>query len=237
MAYNFGQFRKGNLPHSQYVTAITDYTLTTIDSASSFEGVSFKDVALEPSAGYSTRDGSLFLRFGVKRFERDTSVTIKLIKTGSSGLSTNNTQNVTTIMVPGTSSSETMADFLVYDIIVTPNENYTKLAFVIDRDESDFTGKARAWVPGEKGAQGVTFYVEKYGTITNIIDIINSDINNTGRLKQIGVQSRPGLEMCIDGEMIRVGRSGIYEINHGVYITFIGFMPDENDHFIMDYQY
>ena len=43
--------------------------------------------------------------------------------------------------------------------------------------------------------------------------------------------------MCINGEMSRVGRSGIYEINHGIDITFVGFMPEEDDHFLMDYQY
>ena len=83
-----------------------------------------------------------------------------------------------------------------------------------------------------------SFIVDSFGTISNIItDYLNPYIENMGRLKQIGVQSHPGLEMCINGEMIRVGRTGIYEINHGIDINFIGFMPEEDDHFIMDYQY
>jgi hypothetical protein len=50
--------------------------------------------------------------------------------------------------------------------------------------------------------------------------------------------------MCINGEDIRIGPNGIYEINNGYKITFIGFVvqqsdqtPDKRDYFILDYQY
>ena len=45
--------------------------------------------------------------------------------------------------------------------------------------------------------------------------------------------------MSIDGEAVRVGRSGIYEINNGISVSFIGFIvePDDNKYFILDYQY
>ena len=45
--------------------------------------------------------------------------------------------------------------------------------------------------------------------------------------------------MCIDGEQIRIGRSGLYEINNGVVISFLGFIvaEDDNKYFILDYQY
>ena len=73
----------------------------------------------------------------------------------------------------------------------------------------------------------------------NVIDFLNPAIENTGRLKQIRVQSAPGLLMSIDGEAVRVGRSGIYEINNGISVSFIGFIvePDDNKYFILDYQY
>lgn len=68
---------------------------------------------------------------------------------------------------------------------------------------------------------------------------MNPSIGNAGRLKQIGVQSAPGLPMCIDGEQVRVGRSGIYEINHGITIRFLGFIvqPNDDKYFLLDYQY
>ena len=45
--------------------------------------------------------------------------------------------------------------------------------------------------------------------------------------------------MCINGEEIKVGRSGLYEILNGYKISFIGFIvePDDNKYFILDYQY
>ena len=45
--------------------------------------------------------------------------------------------------------------------------------------------------------------------------------------------------MCINGESIYIGRTGIYEINYGISISSIGFVvePDDNKNFIMDYQY
>jgi len=49
--------------------------------------------------------------------------------------------------------------------------------------------------------------------------------------------------MCINREQIRLGRTGIYEINNGIDITSISFVPkgsnDQNnlDYFIMDFEY
>jgi len=50
--------------------------------------------------------------------------------------------------------------------------------------------------------------------------------------------------MCINGEQIRIGKSGIYELNNGIAVSFIGFIPKESttssdglDYFIMDFEY
>mgnify|MGYP003288954105 FL=1 len=48
--------------------------------------------------------------------------------------------------------------------------------------------------------------------------------------------------MSINGEGIKVGRSGIYEINNGVVVSSIGFVIESGDndvsnYFILDYQY
>ena len=74
--------------------------------------------------------------------------------------------------------------------------------------------------------------------IYNVIDYLTTIINKSALL-QIGVQSAPGLLMCINGEEIRVGRSGLYEILNGYKVTFIGFIvePNDNKHFMLDYQY
>lgn len=230
MAYKFGQFRKEQYSYSNYVKQISknDYTLTSIDSkAEGFVGITFQDIVIKRS--FSTADGSLFLRFACTRFNRETGITVKLTKSSASALTTTNSQTIANIIVPAAVSSEDLSTPMVFDIIITPNENYGQLVFSIDRDSQDFLAAPRKWTAAQN------FMIQSFGTISNIIPSL--DIENLGRLKQIGIQSRPGLEMCINGEMIRVGRSGIYEMNYGIDITFIGFMPNENDHFLMDYQY
>ena len=66
----------------------------------------------------------------------------------------------------------------------------------------------------------------------NILDDV------TYPLKKIGIQARPSFLMCINKQEIRIGRSGIFEVNNGVEITSIGFVPKgADDYFIMDYEY
>ena len=202
MAYKFGQFRKEQYAYSNYVKPISGYTVKSIRSkAEGFQDIWFQDIAIEKN--FTITDGSMFMRFAVTRFTRDTNVTIKLMNNNTSALSTTNVQTVAIITVPAGNTATELSTPIVFDITITPSDTYNLLVFSIDRD-----GQA-----------------------------LNPYIENMGRLKQIGIQSHPGLEMCINGEMIRVGRTGIYEINHGIDINFIGFMPEEDDHFIMDYQY
>lgn len=230
MAYNFGQFRKEQFTYSNYVKQLdrNEYTLASVSTkAEGFTGISFSDVAIK--RGFSKADGSLFIRIALTRFSRPTNLTVKLVKENTSAFSSKNVQTVAHISIPAGSNTEELSTPVVYDLVVTPNDNYAQLVFSIDRDGQDFTETPRRWTPTH------TFMIYSFGTISNIISSLN--IENRGRLKQIGIQSRPGLEMCINGEMIRVGRSGIYEINHGIDITFVGFMPEEDDHFLMDYQY
>ena len=80
--------------------------------------------------------------------------------------------------------------------------------------------------------------MDRLDEIYNIINYLNTSIENKGTLKQIGVQGPPGLLMSINGEPIRIGRSGLYEINNGINTTFIGFIVEADEkYFILDYQY
>jgi hypothetical protein len=55
-----------------------------------------------------------------------------------------------------------------------------------------------------------------YEELSEVNNIITTQIGYGTELVKIGVQSHPGLIMCINGEEIRVGRSGIYEIRNGI---------------------
>lgn len=80
--------------------------------------------------------------------------------------------------------------------------------------------------------------------ITNIIDTFASTYGLT-ELIRIGVQGPTGLMMSINGEQIRIGKTGIYELNDiNIKITYLGFALKENvlnvdgyDNFILDFEY
>ena len=231
MAYRFGQFRREQ--YSRYVDPIDNnhYTLgSVVSEIEGFSGQKVKDIILKRP--FKKEDGSLFLRFALTRFDRETGVTIKLAKENTSALATDNIQTIAKITIPAYIRGLNETTPLIYDIIISPNDDYAQLVFAIDRDGRDLIETPRAW------KEGVSFMVQEFGQIQNLLSNSNPiDTEGLNKLRQVGVQSRPGLEMCINGEMIRVGRSGIYEINHGVEITFLGFMPSDKDHFILDYQY
>lgn len=112
-------------------------------------------------------------------------------------------------------------DFMVLEFIIDAKATYDNIEFIFSPSNATHTlGNV---------------IIEELAEIYNIIETIPE----TNSLIQIGVQSIPGLLMCIDGEEIRVGRTGIYEINYGIDIKFLGFIIKNTDktNFILDYKY
>jgi len=70
--------------------------------------------------------------------------------------------------------------------------------------------------PNPDGTQGRVMTVIGDFTYTRLIDLLASSIiiTNNGYLTKIGVQGPPSLLMCINREQIRIGRTGIYELNN-----------------------
>jgi len=76
----------------------------------------------------------------------------------------------------------------------------------------------------------------------DVCELVNLVTESSGWLK-FGYQCRPGSLIVINGEPIRVGRSGIYEINNGTIINnFMIASPGGSDNskidaFLLDYAY
>jgi len=115
-----------------------------------------------------------------------------------------------------------------FEFLFSPIATFDTVVFVINRNYSD-TSSPRTNV-------GVT--VEDAGIINNILP---SGIVAT----QIGFQSRPSTLLQVNNEAIRVGRSGIFEINNGVKVTSVGVAAPgcssegaaAIDFFLLDYTY
>ena len=100
--------------------------------------------------------------------------------------------------------------------VITPNTNYTKIV-----------------IQGTNGAN-LTIIINQLQIVRNILNDLS-----ISSLAKVGIQGPSGLTMCINGEEIKVGRFGIYEMIKNIKVEYIGFIIQENDDtfFIMDYQY
>jgi hypothetical protein len=112
-----------------------------------------------------------------------------------------------------------------YEIIFIPDMAYKEIVLELQRESYDFQV--------EDG--------RKINIKNIVLNTINNILNNITRnliIRKIGIQGPTGLTFIIDGEVVRIGRSGIYELYHdSLTISFIGVILNEGDSFIMDYKY
>ena len=231
MSFQFGQFRRSQL--DSFLTPLK-YKLeqakikSTISTEVTFVDnvISLTD-ALKPTEQDGIRAKNYYIRFRIYKKANPQTIIIKLINTNKQ---TDNIQNLRTIIVDAGRETE----YNTYEIVIPPNNNYNQIKFELQRELEDYNKK------NSDGTYGRICKIEviRLDEIYNVIDYLTTIINKS-TLLQIGVQSAPGLLMCINGEEIRVGRSGLYEILNGYKVTFIGFIvePNDNKHFMLDYQY
>jgi hypothetical protein len=235
MSYNFGQFRRAQ--KSSYSTVLS-YNLTTIKEESPLsKAVQFNekvvnlsgDNVLQTADETGLKKRYYYIKFKVyKKWDSIQTLTVQLKNTLTTA---DNTQTLTTIKIDKGYES----DYSIFEVVIPPNGTYDQIQFILNRIIDDYS------IINTDGTYGriVNMEVERLEELDNVIDYLNPSISNKGQLKQIGVQGPVGLEMCIDGEGIRIGRSGIYEINNGIVISFLGFIVEKDDkkNFILDYQY
>ena len=158
------------------------------------------------------------------------------IKLQSDEVTIDNIQNIRSFVV------KQGIDKTTFELIFTPNSNYNQIVFELKRLALDF------YTNNGDGTSGRIMKI-KILQFDRIINVISSYLakNYPGMtsLKKIGIQGPPGLLFCIDGEEIRIGRSGIYELyNEDINISHMGFIikdslftQDGKDFFIMDFKY
>ena len=234
MSYKFGQFRKSQL--SSYLTPL-EYTLNDLRVQSSLsEGITFIDKGIDLEGNNilqaltnANKQRSYYIRFKIFKQETIQKITVRLINTEKSQ---DNVQTIETIEVPIGKTT----DYSTFELILSPNDNHTynQIYFELNRELIDYN----TLKPDGTYGREMNISIDRLDEIYNVIDFLNTSIENKNTLKQIGVQGPPGLLMSINGEAIRIGRSGLYEINNGINTTFIGFIVEADEkYFILDYQY
>lgn len=160
----------------------------------------------------------------------------------------NSVQNFS-LQLQNSTDSQTIEDYTVpagtgsttFDIVFTPNSTYNLIVFVLARTTEDYNV-----IENSQHGRIMDIIVNENNIylMTNIIDTLASTYGLT-ELIRIGVQGPTGLMMSINGEQIKVGKTGIYELNDvNIKITYLGFALKENvlnvdgyDNFILDFEY
>lgn len=89
------------------------------------------------------------------------------------------------------------------EFIFKPVKNFNRLAFILNRTVKDYY------------QDETRFPVIIYQELSRVNNILNS-VSNGRPLIKMGIQSEPGLITAINGEEIRLGRSGVYEFRNGL---------------------
>lgn len=183
-----------------------------------------------------------------------------LLKNGSElgDQETNPPEIIGTCSVPVANYNEP-EEYSSYSFVFTPSKTFNRLGFRINRVSYDAINYVpRNWLidsttdvsgnrftgSGDSQVEVSTIgsRIEYSGDNADLCTLNNLVTESSGWLK-IGYQCRPGSLIVINGEPIRVGRSGIYEINNGTIINnFMIASPGGSDNskidaFLLDYAY
>ena len=207
--WTVGQFNQEQAEGNSYVEPVTDGEVimvikkdTGIIDDSSF---SFANPCLELSSGLEY-ERNYYLHVTIKRLNSNQTFNIKLAYKDASK---KNTQQLKQVEISQYTGGEDSKNIEV-ELIFHPNEQFDRIIFELVRTEQDL----------EK--HGDTYGRTPLIAFMELDKIVNKNPLTGGRpLSKIGVQSRPDLMMCINGEEIHLPRSGIFELRDGVIkITF-----------------
>lgn len=232
MSFKIGQFRSS--ANSTYIVNETFQKFSEetkpseiTNTISAGADISFKDMAI----AYNFIAGrNYYIKIKIKRIGSDQTITLRLAHKSDSTIDTYQFVDSYTIF---TATEENQ--YAVIESIVQPNSAYQQLNLILSRTSADFQINNQS----SNNAIGRIITITDYEIyqLSNLID---------KKCTKIGVQGPPNMLMCINGEEIRIGPSGIYEIKNGYIVNFIGVVPRISrdstgaigrDNFLIDYQY
>lgn len=238
MAYNIGQFRRTSNINDYYEDISNDFViqyfqerLSELTSTVFFENAYYD---FSNTGNKMNKQNYYYLNFSVKKMNTIQNFYLKLknLTQSDDDFSDNNEQIIAEFTVPQSTIED---DWTNFEIIIAPNKTYGQLYWDLRRTISnDYLSTSDMQVEGAIGRK-MTIVINQFAIIKNIVKDIN-------KIVKIGVQGPPSLLMCINGEQIRIGKTGIFEINEdNISISFVGFVPKVKngilEYFIMDYEY
>lgn len=202
MSYTLGQYSKTTGDELIYMTLITNGEAkrkdVQTDIGSQGTGIVFKNECLKVNSLFNNNNNYYF-HGKIKRMNSNQVFTIKLVNYSSDD---DMEQYIKKITVGGGDPHE----WVDVEFIFNPYTTFDTILFELQRTAEDYSDEVRY----------PHIIYEEVSVINNILSRV---IDNDVELLKIGVQSNPGLLMCINGEEIRTSRSGIYELKDGVIVV------------------
>lgn len=148
------------------------------------------------------------------------------------------TNNVNNLSVIASWRQETGVNYGVFNMIFRPVEDgFDNLLLEMVRSAEDYD--IQRTTEGGQTEYGRKIDISKLKVEMYSLNNLVDRMNRGGTLSRIGVWSHPGLTMAINGEEIKVGRSGYYE-NDVVDVSSLGIVAPDNDwsnQWTVDYMY
>lgn len=265
MSYLVSQLRKNSSSGSNdYMTAVTVQP-GTAESPNTFgQSTTFTDFRL---AGTFIKGKVYYLRFKVQRipygwYQRnpntgeirheypnadDLRLTILLKNALEMDEQTDMPQQIGTCVIY--KSEKDYKEYSSFVYVFSPLRNFDSIVFRIQRDTYDAIrpdgNTYRNWLREEDEDDNLPriFYSGENGQVSELNNILDFTDSKSTKWLKFGFQSRPGVLIVVNGQPIRVGRSGIYECNNGMQIeSFMIASPGGTnkaniDAFLLDYAY
>lgn len=230
MSYNIGQLRSTSI--SSYTTPVSIGDIETFDQSSDIPGDSslFSDIQINVPSKLTSQKIYNFIFYITQRLDSIQTINLRL-RRGNSELSNDSYQTIKTFTIQKVNQNP---ELVKCECIIAPNADYDYIILELERILTDYQKDEV-----NSSAKGRVIQVSEVSLvqINNLISDLQRTYSNLKKLTKIGVQGRSGLLMCINREQIRIGKSGVYEINNGMKIDSLGFIPQQNDFFLVDFEY
>ena len=231
MSYKLGQFRRPQI--SSYSTQLTAAIGKQATDASTGGDVVFYNACGNLTGrNVVNSQNCYYLRFGVR--QRNDDQQVFYLKLHNVTETEDNEQLIEQYKVSrGTGT-------VYFEIVLAPNATYNQILFELQRTALDYR------MVNVDGTYGRTMNVvfDRFERFVDVVAWLKTQYPGLEYLTKIGVQGPPSLLMCINKEQIRIGKSGIYQLNNNINVTSISFMPQKStlsedglDYFIMDFEY
>lgn len=263
--FPFGQIQKKIDPNHPYIQPISGLVIDTYQnrpSDSEDENIIFEDKKITAQTNFLTTQYYL-LRVEIERGLSEQIIDVSLQNTYDPHAVGLTSQYLGKYIIPPKIS--TKVEWSTLEIIFQPMSNDFKyIIFTLQRtvkdDYSNFDPYStegqkigRTFKIRLKQSENKTSEQEQQGQDVPASDAFGyfTNLVPEGKtLVKIGIQSTPGSLFCINGQAIRVGPSGLYQINNGYKIKFIGAATLQQksknsqnnnlydyDYFTIDYRY